>query len=146
MKCHIWCSSLCLHMNNAHYTVCWWIAMAQNEKEMPLHPSSTLLRTAAEGHRVSTACYLFSFLVFSLHDMNVFLTNFTVDNVVSHMQGFSSGILIIFFEKLCVKCERILINMSLPCMVNMQHSVWESILTCGSCTRLTCSIQCGNLD
>ena len=28
--------------------------------------------------------------------MNVFVTDLTVDNVVTHMQGFSSGILIIF--------------------------------------------------
>ena len=32
--------------------------------------------------------------------MNVFLTDFTVECVVTHVQGFSSGILIIFFEKL----------------------------------------------
>ena len=28
---------------------------------------------------------------FSLHDMNVFVTDLTADNVVTHMQGFSSG-------------------------------------------------------
>ena len=30
--------------------------------------------------------------------------------------------------------------MWLPCTLNMQHSVWESRLTCGSCAQLTCSI------
>ena len=40
----------------------------------------------------------------------------------------------------------ILINMWLMCTVSMQHSVWESWLTCGSHARLMCSIQCGNLD
>ena len=29
--------------------------------------------------------------VFSPHDMNVFVTALTADNVVTHMQGFSSG-------------------------------------------------------
>ena len=28
--------------------------------------------------------------VFSHHDMNVFVTDLTADNVVAHMQGFSS--------------------------------------------------------
>ena len=32
--------------------------------------------------------------------MNVFVTDFIVYNVATHMQGFSSGILIIFCEKL----------------------------------------------
>ena len=33
--------------------------------------------------------------------MNVFVTNLTIENIITHVQGFSSGILIIFFEKLC---------------------------------------------
>ena len=32
--------------------------------------------------------------------MNVFVTDLTVEYVVTHMQGFSSGILMIIFEKL----------------------------------------------
>ena len=51
--------------------------------------------------------------------MNVFVADFIVDNVVTHVQGFSSGILIILFEKLCVPCEGIWINVWLPCMVNI---------------------------
>ena len=44
----------------------------------------------------------FDMLLFFLpHDMNVFVTDVTVDNVVTHMQGFSSGILIILCWKLC---------------------------------------------
>ena len=54
--------------------------------------------------------------------MNVFVTDFILGNVAIHVQGFSSGILMIFFEKQCVKCEGILINMWLPCTVNMQYS------------------------
>ena len=46
-------------------------------------------------------CYFFSFLVFSPHDMNVFVTDLTVEYVVTHVQGFSSGILMIFLEELC---------------------------------------------
>ena len=51
--------------------------------------------------------------------MNVFVADFIVDNVVTHVQGFSSGILIILFEKLCVPCEGIWINVWLLCMVNI---------------------------
>ena len=32
--------------------------------------------------------------------MNVFVTDLTVDHVVTHMQGFSRGILVIFSQKL----------------------------------------------
>ena len=53
--------------------------------------------------------------------MNVFVTDFIVGNVATHVQGFSSGNLIIFFEKLTVKCEGILINMWLPCTVNVYN-------------------------
>ena len=41
-----------------------------------------------------------------------------------------------------VRYEQILINVWLPCTANMQHSVWESWLMCGSRAWLTCSIQC----
>ena len=41
-----------------------------------------------------------------------------------------------------VRYEQILINMWLLCMANMQHSVWESWLMCGSHAWLMCSIQC----
>ena len=51
--------------------------------------------------------------------MNVFVTDFIVDSVATHVQGFSSGILMIFFEKLSVKCEGIWINMWLSCTVNV---------------------------
>ena len=39
--------------------------------------------------------------------MNVSVTDFIVDNVVTHVQGFSSGILIIFFEKLDEMCRNL---------------------------------------
>ena len=52
-------------------------------------------------NKLPTGCYFFSFLVFSPHDMNVFVTDLTVEYVVTHVQGFSSGILMILFEKLC---------------------------------------------
>ena len=59
--------------------------------------------------------------------MNVFVRNLTIENVVTHVQGFSSGILIIFFEKVCVKCEGICGYILLPytvlCMVNMHPFV-----------------------
>ena len=58
--------------------------------------------------------------------MNVFVTDLTANNVVTHVQGFSSGILLIFFEKLCVPCSGIWINVWLPCTVKVQDSGWES--------------------
>ena len=65
-------------------------------RKCPQHPSSSLLTTAAERNRVSTGYYFFACLVFSPHHMNVFVTDFTIHNVMTHVQGFSSGILIIF--------------------------------------------------
>ena len=88
-------------------------------RKCPEHLSSSLLTTAAERNKLPTGCYFFACLVFSPHDMNVFVTDLTVGNVVTHVQGFSSGILIIFFEKLCVPCAGIWINMWLTCTVNV---------------------------
>ena len=65
--------------------------------------------------------YFFACLVFSPHDMKVFVTDFIVGNVATHVQGFSSDILMIFFEKLCVECEGILINMWLPYTLKVQY-------------------------
>ena len=63
-------------------------------------PAAACSQQLLRRNKLPTGCYFFSFLVFSSHDMNMFVTDFTVDNVVTHVQGFSSGILIIFFEKL----------------------------------------------
>ena len=52
-------------------------------------------------NKLPTGCYLIACLVFSPHNMNVFVKDVTADNVVTHMQGFSSGILMVLFEKLC---------------------------------------------
>ena len=69
-------------------------------RKYPDHPSSSLLTTAVEEKQTSHRLPLFSFLVFSPHNMNVFVTDLIVDNVATHVQRFSSGILIIFCEKL----------------------------------------------
>ena len=61
--------------------------------------------------------------------MNVFETDLTVEYAMTHVQGFSSGILIIHFEKLCVRYEGILINVCLLCTVSMQHSVRSTIVS-----------------
>ena len=102
MKSHISCSSLQLHVNCAYYTVCCWIVMAQkytgNGFSIPVVACSQQLLTR---NKLPIGCYLFACLVFSPHDMNVFVTDLTANNVVTHMQGFSSGILMILFEKLC---------------------------------------------
>ena len=60
--------------------------------------------------------------------MNVFVTNFTVEYAMTHVQEFSSGILI-FFLRNCVRYEGILINVWLPYMVNMQQSVRSTIVS-----------------
>ena len=52
-------------------------------------------------NKLPTGCYFFACLVFSPHDINVFVTDLTANNVVTHMQGFSSGILMILFEEVC---------------------------------------------
>ena len=54
-------------------------------RKCPEHPSSSWLMTAAERKRFSTGCYFFACLVFSPHYMNVFVTDFIVDNVATHM-------------------------------------------------------------
>ena len=52
--------------------------------------------------------------------MNVFVTDLIVGNVVTHVQGFSSGILI-FFVRNCVKWQEIWSNVWHPCTVNMYN-------------------------
>ena len=123
MKSHISCS---LHVNCARYTVCCWIVMHKMNRKYPEYRSSSLLTTAVERNKLLTGCYFFACVVFSPQGMNAFVTDLIADNIVTRMEGFSSGILIIFFEKLCVKCEGIWITVWLPYTVNVQHSVWES--------------------
>ena len=77
------------------------VATCELFRKCPQHPSSSFLTTAAERNKLPTGSYFFACLVFSPHDMNVFVTDLTADNVVTHVQGFSSGILMILFEKLC---------------------------------------------
>ena len=69
-------------------------------RKCPEHPSSSLLTTTVEDKQTSHRLLFLFFLVFSVHDMNVFVTDLTVEYVVTHVQGCSSGISIIFFEKL----------------------------------------------
>ena len=122
-------------------------------------PAAACSQQLLRRNKLPTGCFFFSFLVFLPHDMNVFVTDLTVDNVATHMQGFSSGIMMTFFFRNCVKCEEIWSNVWLLCMFNMEHTVslWncvkESVLMCGSCThffwltcgfhtQLTCSFLC----
>ena len=64
-------------------------------------PAVACSRQLLRRNKLPTGCYFFACLVFSPHNSNVFVTDLTADNVVTHMQGFSSGILMILFEKLC---------------------------------------------
>ena len=89
--CH---AVLCSCTWTVHITVCavglQWHKMC---RKCPQHPRSSLPTTAAERIKLFTGCYFFACLFFSHHDMNVFVTDFTVDHVLTHVQGFSSGIL-----------------------------------------------------
>ena len=102
--------TICFRWNATFHTVlcsCTWIVhvtlcavglqLHKMCRKCPDHPSSCLLTTAAERNKIYTGCYFFPCLVFSPHDVNVFVTDFTVDHVVTHVQGFSSGILTFFF-------------------------------------------------
>ena len=44
-------------------------------RKCPDQPSSSLLTTAAEGNKLPTGCYFFACLVFSPHDMKLFVTD-----------------------------------------------------------------------
>ena len=52
-------------------------------------------------NKLPTGCYFFVCLVFSPHDMNVFVTDLTANTIMTHMKRFSSSILMILFGKLC---------------------------------------------
>ena len=64
-------------------------------------PAVACLQQLLRRNKLPTGCHFFACLVFSPHDMNVFVTDLTANNAMTHMQGFSSGILMILFEKLC---------------------------------------------
>ena len=119
---HISCTSLQLHVKPCmlHCVLmdCNGTKWTGNVLSIPTAACSQQL---FRGNKLPTGCYFFSFLVFSPYDMNVFVKDLTVDNAVTHVQGFSSGIFI-FFEILCVQYEGIWNNVWLPCTVDMQHS------------------------
>ena len=54
-------------------------------------PAAAFSQQLLRRNKLPTGCYFFAYLVFSPHDMNVFVTDLTADNVVTHIQGFSSG-------------------------------------------------------
>ena len=70
-------------------------------RKCPEHLSSTCSQQLLRRNKLPTGCFFFACLVFSPQNMNAFVTDFIVDNVVTQVQGFSSEILMIFFEKLC---------------------------------------------
>ena len=59
--------------------------MEENVQEMASASSSCFLTIAARRNKLPRGCYFFACLVFSPHDMNVFLTDLTANNVVNHM-------------------------------------------------------------
>ena len=105
--CH---TSLCSCTWTVHVTVCavglQWHKMC---RKCPDHPSSSLFTTATQTIKLFTGCYFFVSLVFSAHDMNVFVTDFTVDHVVTHVQGFSHGIFNFFKCSFITTAHRVII-------------------------------------
>ena len=137
---------LCSYTRTVHITLCavelQWHKMY---RKCPQHPSNSFLTTAAErnktSHRQLFLCLLGLFTPWYECVCDRFDCRQCCD---SHAGIFKWN----FDDPLWELCGiwTILINVWLPCMVNMQHSVWESWLTCGPCAWLTCSIQCGNLE
>ena len=61
--------------------------------------------------------------------MNVYQTDFIINIVVTHVQGFPSEILMIFLLETVLNVK----ESGLMCgIVKVQHSVWESLLMCSS--------------
>ena len=137
-------------MNRACYTVCCWIFMCRDFQVEFL--SFFFEKLCAKYERVCNNVLLpctVNVQHFVRSTRNVTHSKKYFLHKVSEMWIFwgylfnmPPFIQFIFFEKLCVICEGIWSNVWLPCMVNMQHSVGESWLMCGSCAWLTCSIQC----
>ena len=121
-------------MNHACYTVCSWIAMAQNEQEMPWASQQQLAhnsRWEKQGFNRLLFLCLFSL---STSNMNEFVTDYIVDNVVTHVQGFAS-------RQCCNSCAGIF-------KWNFDHFLWETVsdmnesgLMCGSCAQLTRTVH-----
>ena len=59
-------------------------------------PAGSCSQQLLKRNKLPTGCYFFACVFFSPHDLNVFVTDLIVDNVVTHVQGISSGILIIW--------------------------------------------------
>ena len=123
-KCHISCSSLWLHMNCVRYTVCCWIAMAQNEQEMPWASQQQLAHNSCwekqSFHRLLFLC-LFGLFTPS-HEC--------ICDRFHHRQCYDSraGIFKWNFDHFLletVKCEGIWINVWLLYMVNVQYFVQD---------------------
>ena len=88
-------------------------------RKCPEHPRSRLLTTATERNKFPTGCYFFSPLLFSpliwMHLWQILLF-YAMLPLKVELSSFSL--------RNCVKCEGILINVWLLCMVNMQYSDW----------------------
>ena len=90
---------LCSYTWTMHITLCavglQWHKITGNALSIPAAACSQQLL------RRNNLLFIF-FLVFSPHDMNAFDTDFIVDNIVTHVQGFLNGILMnIHWETEC---------------------------------------------
>ena len=65
-------------------------------RKCPDHPSTCLLTTDSGRSKVLTGCYFFACLVFSPHDMNVFVIDLTANNVVTHVQGSKATVWLLY--------------------------------------------------
>ena len=53
-------------------------------------PAAACSQQLLRINKLPTGCYFFACLVFSPHDMNVFVTDLTVEYAMTRVQGFSS--------------------------------------------------------
>ena len=117
MKNPISCSSLYLHVNHAHYNLHCWTAMKSNVQEMAWASQQLLSHNSCwekqTSHRMLFLCLLGLFTPW----YECVCDRFDCKQCCDSHAGIFKWILMIIFEKL--RYEQILINMWLPCTVNV---------------------------
>ena len=112
-------------MNRARYTVCCWIAMAQNEQKMPW-PSQQQLAHNSCWEKQSFHRFLFLCL-FGLFTQSYecICDRFDHRQCCDSRAGIFKWNFDNCFVRNCVKCEGIWINVWLPYTVNVQYFVQD---------------------
>ena len=92
-------------------------------RKCPDHPSRSFLTSAGDRIKFFTGCYFFACLVFSPHDMSVFVTDFTCRPCCQLTCRDFQVEFWWFFVRNCVKWEEIQIHMWLPYTV--KHAAFQ---------------------